>query len=245
MMDEQRNSLMAFVLVCRRRRFTLVVAAALLLAIVQPLASDIFDAPLLFQVFFTLLNAAVMLLVFEKGRHRVLALSLGVTAVLGVWISLGLDPVSGRRVLVGAYLLSSCFFGFALYGILLSILLRPTSQDAIYGGICGYLMLGIIWGFLYSAVEAGSAGSFQTTILQVTSNSPERLDRATLTYFSFITLSGVGYGDVTPTTPLSQKMAMIEAISGQFYFAILVTGLVEMKMANSRNENISRETSQN
>ena len=51
------------------------------------------------------------------------------------------------------------------------------------------------------------------------------LDRGDLSYYSFITLATVGYGDVTPTTPLARTLAWIEAITGQFYLAILVAGL--------------------
>jgi voltage-gated potassium channel len=240
-MNKQRNLLVELVSMCRRRRFTLVVTAVVLLAIVQPLMSELFHTPLLFQVVFTLLNVAVMLLVFENDRHRVLAFSLGVTAILGVWIGLELEPADGRRVLMGSYLLAAGFFGFALYGILHGILSTPISQDALYGGVCGYLILGITWGFLYTAVEAGSAGSFRSSITEVNSTSPKDLDRATLTYFSFITLSGVGYGDITPTTPLTQKMTLLAALSGQFYFAILVTGLVERRFVTSLRDSMSRD----
>ena len=47
--------------------------------------------------------------------------------------------------LVGAHLLAACFFAFALYGILRADLVKQTSGDAIFGAVCGYLLLGIIW----------------------------------------------------------------------------------------------------
>ena len=60
-----------------------------------------------------------------------------------------------------------------------------------------------------------------------------RLDRGDLSYYSFITLATVGYGDVTPITPLARTLAWMEAITGQFYLAILVAGLVGFKVTQA------------
>jgi voltage-gated potassium channel len=58
-----------------------------------------------------------------------------------------------------------------------------------------------------------------------------------LVHFSFITLATVGYGDVTPTTPLARTLAWIEAIVGQFYLAVLVAGLVGLKITQAMKDN--------
>ena len=63
-----------------------------------------------------------------------------------------------------------------------------------------------------------------------------QLDRGALSYYSFITLATVGYGDVTPTTPLARTLAWIEAITGQFYLAVLVAGLVGFKVTQAMKE---------
>jgi voltage-gated potassium channel Kch len=60
-----------------------------------------------------------------------------------------------------------------------------------------------------------------------------RTDRNGLSYFSFITLATVGYGDVTPATPLTRTLAWLEAITGQFYLAVLVAGLVGFKVTQA------------
>ncbi|MBN1852246.1 MAG: two pore domain potassium channel family protein [Pirellulales bacterium] len=61
-------------------------------------------------------------------------------------------------------------------------------------------------------------------------------DRGALNYFSFITLATVGYGDITPTTPLTRTLAWIEAITGQFYLAVIVAGLVGFKVTQAGKE---------
>jgi hypothetical protein len=222
-----------------RWRFAVVLIAAILLAVAQPLMSGLFDDEGSFDVFFSLLIVAV--LVFEEKRLRRVALSLGLAALMGIWVGYGAGGTAGRVLLVGAHLLAACFFSFALYGILRVILARQTSGDAIFGVMCGYLLLGIIWSLLYFAVETASPGSFKIQASGGPGAVPARLDRGVLSYYSFITLATVGYGDVTPTTPLARTLAWIEAITGQFYIAVLVAGLVGFKVAQSMNARIDKE----
>ncbi len=111
--------------------------------------------------------------------------------------------------------------------------MNRVSGDAIFGAVCGYLLLGIIWSLLYGAVETASPRSFVTAPPKGEDVSAVRLDRDDLSYFSFITLATVGYGDVTPTTTLARMLAWTEAITGQFYLAILVAGLVGYKVSQT------------
>jgi voltage-gated potassium channel len=216
-----------------RWRFAAVLTASLLLAVAQPLMSGLFDEQGSFDVFFSLLIVAVLLLVFEEREHRRIAISLGLAAFLGVWLGHGIGGTVGRVLLVGAYLLAAGFFAFALYGILRAIFAKDVSGDAIFGTVCGYLLLGIIWSLMYSAVETASPGSFSMPSSGAADGVPVRLDRGALSYYSFITLATVGYGDVTPLTPLARTLAWIEAIAGQFYLAILVAGFVGFKVTQA------------
>ena len=99
--------------------------------------------------------------------------------------------------------------------------------------MCGYLLLGIIWSLLYCATEMASPGSFVMSVPGQDHRAAAPLDRSDLSYYSFITLATVGYGDVTPTTQLARTLAWTEAITGQFYLAILVAGLVGFKVTQA------------
>lgn len=223
----------AIVSIRHRWRFAVVLLASLLLAVAQPLTSGLFDEQGSFDVFFSLLIVAVSLLVFEEREHRRIALSLGLAAFLGVWVGYGVGGPAGRLFLVGAHLLAASFFAFALFGILRAIFAKEVSGDAIFGTVCGYLLLGIVWSLLYSAVETASPGSFAMPATGDANVAAAQPDRSALSYYSFITLATVGYGDVTPLTPLARTLAWIEAITGQFYLAILVAGLVGFKVTQA------------
>lgn len=221
----------------RRWRFGVVFLASLLLAVAQPLTAGLCNEESSFDVFFSLLIVAVLGLVFEEKKHRRIALAFGLVAFLGIWAGHAVGGHAGRVLLVGAHLLAAGFFVFALYGILRTILVKQASGDAIFGAVCGYLLLGIIWSLLYSAVETASPGSFRVPAAGGTEETAARADHGTLSYYSFITLATVGYGDVTPTTPLARALAWIEAVAGQFYLAILVAGLVGFKISQAmKNE---------
>lgn len=216
----------------QRWRFAVVLCAAILLAAAQPLTAGLFNEQISFDVFFSLLIVAVLLLVFEEREHRRIAFWIGLVAFLGIWIGHGIGGPVGRTFLVGAQLLAASFFAFALYGILRGILVRQVSGDAIFGAVCGYLLLGIIWSLLYYAVETAVPGSFRLPA-PTDAGGGTAPDRGALSYFSFITLATVGYGDVTPATPLARTLAWTEAITGQFYLAILVAGIVGFKVTQA------------
>lgn len=216
-----------------RWRFAVVLLASLLLAVAQPLTGGLFNERDSFDLFFSLLIVAVLLLVFEDKEHRRIAVTLGLAALLAVWASRGFGGSPGQLVLVVAYLLAVGFFGFSFYGILRAIFARDMPADAILGAVCGHLLLGIIWTVLYSALETAYPGSFKIPQMEDVAAASVRHAPGTLGYFSFITLATVGYGDVTPATPLAGTLAWMEAVAGQFYLAVLVAGLVGFKVTQA------------
>jgi voltage-gated potassium channel len=220
---------------CMRHRWPLaaVLAASLLVAVGQPLMSGLFNEEGWFDVFFSALIVAVLLLVFEEREHRRVAISLSIVAFLGIWAGHAVGGAAGHVLLVGGHLLAAGFFAFALFGLLRAILVKQASGHAILGVVCGYLLLGIIWSLVYSAVETAAPGSFATSASRRAEAASVQLSRGDLGYFSFITLATVGYGDVTPVSPLARTLAWMEAITGQFYLAILVAGLVGLKVTQA------------
>ncbi len=119
-------------------------------------------------------------------------------------------------------------------------LVRPYG-DTLFGAVCGYLLLGIIWSLLYLAVETTSQGSFSVPAQAAADTANVQPSRGDLSYYSFITLTTVGYGDITPTKPLVRTLAWMEAVAGQFYLAVLVAGLVGYKVAQAARDRITIE----
>jgi len=95
------------------------------------------------------------------------------------------------------------------------------SVNRIIGAICIYLLLGVIWSILYALIEHAVPGSFKGLTEQVVPDwHPDWM------YYSFVTLTTLGYGDITPLTFSARALSYMEAIVGQFYIAVMVAGLV-------------------
>jgi len=102
--------------------------------------------------------------------------------------------------------------------LLRQILLLPTvTIQSIYGAVSAYLIIGLMFAAFYSAVDYLQGGFF-------TAGQPANL--STFQYFSFTTLTTLGYGDFTPVQDGARAVAMIEAMSGQIFLATLVARLV-------------------
>jgi voltage-gated potassium channel len=95
------------------------------------------------------------------------------------------------------------------------------SLNRLMGGICIYLLLGMAWTVLYIYMIVQQPGSFAGTEL-LTNTSPYW----DMTYFSFVTLTTLGFGDITPVSTGARALTYMEAVTGQLYIAILIGALV-------------------
>ena len=177
-----------------------------------------------------LMLAAILSLCFDR-RQRLFALLLGIPTII---FSLGGHAFSGSVSLSVLFLGHLCgnLFLFGSAGLIVRSLFnsRSLTFDSIFGSVCGYLFVGLAWAMSYSMIESFQPGSFQISpALRTSGENPQPF---VLTYYSFVTLTTVGYGDVSPISPTTRTFAWIEAITGQFYLAIIVAGLVS---ANSTN----------
>lgn len=216
-----------------RWRFVVVLLATLLFTAVQPIVSDVNDYWVLNNTFFSVLIGAVSLSLLEEKTHRRTALGLAMFALLTTWLSHGFEGWLSRAILISGHLCAALFFSLVLYRILEKVLIRRVSRDAIFGAICGYLLLGIIWGLVYSSLETFRPGSFNISETHAVQPGNATQNHDILRYYSFVTLTTLGYGDITPTTPTARTLSWLEAMTGQFYLAVLVAGLVGLHVTRS------------
>ena len=103
--------------------------------------------------------------------------------------------------------------------------------NMIMGSICVYILVGISWSIFYFFVSVIHPGAFNGV-----TEIGAKQQFYDLLYYSFVTLSTLGYGDITPVTPIARTLAYIEALFGQFYIAILVASFVGMHISRSSKE---------
>ena len=136
-----------------------------------------------------------------------------------------------RSLMILDYALLMAFFGFSSVG-LFSYLGKPgaISSGRIYASVSLYLMLATFWFALYNLLEAIYPASF----VQAGAPTGARVPRAALLYFSLITLTTVGYGDIVPVTPAARVFAALEGAAGVLYIAITVARLVAAYQSAAR-----------
>ena len=111
------------------------------------------------------------------------------------------------------------------------LLSSAINVNKIIGAICIYLLLGLNWAMFYLFINMAIPDSFHGL-----SSTDIGTQLSELMYYSFITLTTVGYGDLIPVKPLARTVAFLEGFVGQFYVAVLVAWLVGMFLSG-KNQN--------
>jgi hypothetical protein len=175
------------------------------------------------DVAYTLLLISGVLALGERRLARVLLMPVALVTLaadLGSWVV----PVPQPWV-QGTSLLSLLLF----LAVVLGQTLRsgPITFHRLNGAVAAYLLLGLIWAYAYSLVALLHPAAFSGPV------SPMDGPRAFF-YFSFVTLTTVGYGDVLPVHPVARSLAMLEAVTGPLYLAILIARLVSVVASPGR-----------
>jgi voltage-gated potassium channel len=185
-----------------------------------------------------LMVAAILSLCFER-HPRLFALLLGIPTVLLFVGGHALPGEASALVLFAGHLCEVLFlFGASVLIVKSLFSARTLTFDSILGAVCGYLFLGLAWAVLYSLIEGFRPGSFEISPKLVTGGELARPLPHVLTYYSFVTLTTVGYGDISPVSPATRTLAWMEAITGQFYLAVIVAGLVSVLAARGKREGV-------
>ena len=181
------------------------------------------------QTFFALFLLSGITAVFEKRPIARLARLVG----LGAWLTHQARLFSPSTALIEADLLLG-FFCLSLFVVVLIARVLSGGEGnnfRIQGAVAAYMMTAIAWGHLYALLETVHPGSFRGPEGYL---DPEHL-LGSLTFFSSITLTTVGYGDIVPVHAFARSMVSLEAFWGVLYPAILVSRLVTLSLPSESN----------
>ncbi len=142
----------------------------------------------------------------------------------------GAPPIAVARIASGAFLV------YVAIVVLRDVVRREqVDADAILGAVCFYLLAGYCFYSAFAVVELVSPGAFQDRGHPIESGIGGAGHFPILLYYSFTTLTTLGYGDVTPVHPLARSLASVEAVAGPLYLAILVARLVGAHLSQDRS----------
>jgi len=191
-----------------------------------PFVEEIKGGDVIVSALFSVVLLSAVLAVANRRRNLAVGLLLAVPALAGRWIN-HLHP----------HLVPAPVFLFAGIGLvafvvfnLLQFVLRASSVDVevLCASISAYLMLGLIWTMAYWLVYYLTPEAFAFNTATGTKQTMEGFNAF---YFSLITLSTVGYGDITPVSKVARMLAAMEAMTGLLYVAVLIARLVGLYSA--------------
>jgi hypothetical protein len=206
-------------------RFAFLLIAILLFLLGRPFLDGRIRLSTLITLFFTIILISGVYAVCEKRRSFYGIIAFAILAFIFSWMGDLLQPKPFE------YLGETFGFLFLLSTVvaILAYLFKEkeVTADVIIGSVCGYFLLGLMWAFVYSLLEDACPGSFAHGggKLEMTSD---------FTYFSFVTLTTLGYGDMVPVTNQAKSLAVVEAVTGQLYVAIIIARLMGIYIARSQ-----------
>jgi voltage-gated potassium channel len=195
--------------------------ALVFLFVVTPFVEDLPRGDFVEVALMSVVMVSAVLAVGGRRRTLVVALLLVTPALASKWANHMRPDLAPPEIFLAA---GTVFFVFVIFHILRFILRAPrVDANVLCAGISGYLMLGLLWVPAYLLVARVSPAAISLT---AGPNAGQTLDGFTAFYFSFMTLCTVGYGDITPISKVARMLAVMEAITGLFYMAVLISRLV-------------------
>ena len=224
-----------------RHRFDLLLAALVLLLFAMPivrllgLGANVATSRTVLTVVFTAMLIAAVYAVRQNRRTVTVAILLAVPAFVLHGLSAWLDR---EALVIAAHLLVIAFLGYVIVLILKFLFTeRRVTSNVIFASLCVYLLLGVTWAEGYSLLEVVEPGSFRFAY-------PEEMAAARMRfggehsllplYYSFVTMTTLGYGDIVPVSSAARMLAAIEAVTGQLYLAVLVARLVGLHISQTK-----------
>ena len=192
-----------------------------LLLLVSTAVSTQFHLPGLIVAIQMTLVALSGVYVASNSRHEIyISIAIGVPWVVTLWLHAQTD---WRWSLIVSSAAGAFFMGYTIYLMLHHIFrAHEVGGELLAGAAAVYFLLGLVWSFLYLMVDRVSTGAF-------TGNDKTFFD---FIYFSMTTLTTLGYGDISPITPVARVLAVLEAAVGVLYTAILIGRLMGIHLAN-------------
>jgi hypothetical protein len=214
-------------------RYGSLLLVLLILLLLQPTVETLVGKILLEVMFIAALFAGLRAIEIKRSLLAFEVVLLLISLVLGMAGSmLGNETlfflgVAGRALFMFLVALTILFDLFRA---------RKVSSDTLAGAVCVYLLLAFISAYCFILIEFILPGSFSFTQGAARMQLWVSREFYPFFYFSMVTMTTVGYGDMSPVTTMARTFATLEALTGQVYLTILVARLVGMHLMGQREE---------
>jgi hypothetical protein len=183
---------------------------------------------------FSIINIVIGIYGFKSEKmwfHTTIGITFSIFSVVVIGVILELLHLYYLHLV-----LLLCFYLWAIFLAGKQVLFTgAVDANRIVGAICIYLLMGLIWTLMYLFIAQAVPGAF---------NGVEQLvwydNFADVAYYSYVTLTTLGYGDISPVAPIARFLVYMEAVVGVFYMAVLVASLIGVGIAENNNHNCDK-----
>ena len=204
-------------------RFLVLLILLLFLLVLTPFLDKFIETRILMDVFLTAIFIFIIYSIRLKRSQAIIAFVLVLPLIIATWSTYFFEI---KTLSMLTRIFGALFFAYAAINILRFIVKsEKVTRETIFAAIVAYLLIALMWAFLYMILELVSPGSF---------SFPDKGSWGEMMryeYLSFVTITTLGYGDITPVTDQASALVLIEAFVGQIYLVVLVAWLVGMHVS--------------
>lgn len=209
---------------CNRMDFRFLLLTIVMMFVLRPFLEDYAGVKLLTGIFFSLILISGVY-AYSRQRKGLLAALIIVFPALLLEVASYFSPTEPIEIIKWIFI--TLFLAYVLTTILSYILSeKEVTADLITGAVCAYFLIGMLWTFIFYFMELAREGSFSLS-------KTLRGDVWPFLYYSFVTLTTLGYGDIVPLTDPARSLAVLEAVTGQLYLAVTIARLVGVHASRS------------
>jgi hypothetical protein len=213
---------------CYKDRFLFLIVLIVVLIVIGPFVEDFMRLRLFMDLFFSIIFITTIYAATQKRSHIIIAVILVIPTILALWSEE--IPISNTLVTIG-YICGLIVFAFAVISILKYIFsTQVVTRQTISAAIVVYLLLALMWTFIYRLISILYPASFAIAHSKL-------LDAENIyLYFSLVTITTLGYGDITPIGRQAASLAALEAVTGQIYLVVVVAWFVGMYVSRKSKQ---------
>ncbi|HTU25620.1 MAG TPA: hypothetical protein VMF30_09500 [Pirellulales bacterium] len=214
-----------------RHRFLVLLILLSLLLVVHPIAIRVGTAHTLMRMLTASVFGVAMWNVFRSRRARALGLLLGIPVIAGRWMSLSNPSLADTWVPFAFNLATALFLGYCVVMILAAVYAEShLTREAIYGALCGFLLIGAAFGHLFYCLEWLVPEDYQVAATPTQMHN-EREKEALYMYYSYAALTGMSDPEVSPRNEAGRSLVLAEAVLGQFYIIVVLSELISLRVS--------------
>lgn len=205
------------------QRFLILLCLILGLLVFVPILQRFVAVRFFVDIFITAIFISMVYTFSYRKVHVVVGVFLAVVMLASRWLQY-LDP---NKWILPIGMLAGVIFIAMVIAVIIGLIIKSEEvcREIIYAAILMYLLAALMWAFIYTFLELVDPASFNIELNRSDGYLP------VFQYYSFVTITTLGYGDITPSSDVAKAFSVLEAVIGQLYLVVAVAWLVGMHVS--------------